>query len=132
LGLKKAMVVGSYDGLDEISISAPTQVSELRDGVVLTYDITPEQLGLTTVSLDEVQGGNAEENAAIIRDVLAGNRSAYRDVVLANAGACIYVSGRADSLPDGVRIAASTIDSGLAANKLQQWIATTGEVSHVS
>ncbi len=126
------MVVGSHDGLDEISISAPTQVSELRDGVVLTYDITPEQLGLSTVSLGEVQGGDAAENAAIIRGILAGNRSAYRDVVLANAGACIYVAGRADSLPEGVKIAAATIDSGLAANKLQQWIATTGEVSHVS
>ncbi len=132
LGLKKAMVVGSYDGLDEISISAPTQVSELRNGEVITYDITPEQLGLSTVPLGAVQGGDAQENAAIIRRILGGEKSPYRDVVLANAGACIYVAGRADSLPDGVKIAADTIDSGHAANKLQQWIATTGEVSHVS
>jgi anthranilate phosphoribosyltransferase len=132
LGLKKAMVVGSHDGLDEISISAPTQVSELRNGDVITYDITPEQLGLSTASLGEVQGGDAAVNAAIIRRVFAGEKSAYRDVVLANAGACIYVAGRADSLPEGVKLAAATIDSGLAANKLQQWIATTGEVSHVS
>ncbi|WP_027084945.1 anthranilate phosphoribosyltransferase [Cohnella panacarvi] len=132
LGLKRAMVVGSHDGLDEISISAPTQVSELRNGEVTTYDITPEQLGLTTLPLSEVQGGDATENAAIIRRVLSGERSAYRDVVLANAGACIYVSGRAQSLADGVRVAAETIDSGRAESKLQQWIATTGEVSHVS
>lgn len=132
LGLKKAMVVGSHDGLDEISISAPTQVSELRDGEVVTYDITPELLGLSTISLSEVQGGDAGENAEIIRRVLRGEKSAYREVVLANAGACIYVAGRADTLPDGVRIAAETIDSGHAANKLQQWIVTTGEVSHVS
>jgi len=132
LGLKKAMVVGSHDGLDEISISAPTQVSELRDGNVTTYDITPEQLGLSTVTLGEVQGGDAAENAAIIRRVLSGEKSPYRDVVLANAGACIYVAGRADSLQDGVQIAAATIDSGAAANKLQQWIAATGEVSYVS
>jgi anthranilate phosphoribosyltransferase len=132
LGLKKAMVVGSHDGLDEISISAPTQVSELKDGKVITYDITPELLGLSTVPLGAVQGGDAQENAEIIRRILDGERSPYRDVVLANAGACIYVAGRADTLPEGVTIAAKTIDSGLAANKLQQWIATTGEVSHVS
>ncbi|BBI33207.1 anthranilate phosphoribosyltransferase [Cohnella abietis] len=132
LGLQRAMVVGSYDGLDEISISAPTQVSELRNGEVITYDITPEQLGLSTISLGEVQGGDASENAKIIHRILNGEKSAYRDVVLANAGACIYVAGRADTLTEGVSLAAKTIDSGLAANKLQQWIATTGEVSHVS
>lgn len=132
LGLKRAMVVGSHDGLDEISISAPTQVSELRNGEVTTYDITPEQLGLTMLPLSAVQGGDASENAAIIRRVLAGEKSAYRDVVLANAGACIYVAGRAQSLADGVRVAAETIDSGRAESKLQQWIAATGEVSHVS
>jgi anthranilate phosphoribosyltransferase len=132
LGLKKAMVVGSHDGLDEISISAPTQVSELKDGKVITYDITPELLGLSTVPLGAVQGGDAQENAEIIRRILNGERSPYRDVVLVNAGACIYVAGRADTLPEGVTIAAKTIDSGLAANKLQHWIATTGEVSHVS
>jgi anthranilate phosphoribosyltransferase len=82
--------------------------------------------------LSAVQGGDAAANAAIIRRVLSGERSPYRDVVLANAGACIYVAGRAITLPDGVRIAAETIDSGQAANKLQQWIATTGEVSYVS
>ncbi|RED58695.1 MULTISPECIES: anthranilate phosphoribosyltransferase [Cohnella] len=132
LGLKRAMVVGSHDGLDEISISAPTQVSELRNGEVLTYDITPEEIGLSTVSLKAVQGGNAMENAHIIRRVLGGEKSAYRDIVLANAGACIYVAGRADSLKDGVAVAAETIASGHAADKLQQWIATTGELSHVS
>ncbi|REK66141.1 MULTISPECIES: anthranilate phosphoribosyltransferase [Cohnella] len=130
LGLRRALVVGSYDGLDEISISAPTQVSELRDGKVSTYDITPEQLGLRTVPLSEVKGGDARENAAIIRRVLAGERSAYRDVVLLNAGACIYVAGRAATLAEGVRTAAETIDSGKALDKLQQWIATTKEVSH--
>ncbi|WP_186438197.1 anthranilate phosphoribosyltransferase [Cohnella terricola] len=132
LGLKKAMVVGSHDGLDEISISAPTQVSELQNGEVITYDVTPEELGLATVSLKAVQGGNAVENAHIIRRVLGGEKSAYRDVVLANAGACIYVAGRAASLADGVKAAAATIDSGLAEDKLLQWIATTGELSHVS
>ncbi|MFC5699898.1 anthranilate phosphoribosyltransferase [Cohnella faecalis] len=132
LGLKRAMVVGSHDGLDEISISAPTQVSEMRNGVVTTYNITPEELGLASVKLGEVTGGDAAENSQIIRRILGGERSAYRDVVLANAGACIYVSGRAESLQDGVRVAAQTIDDGLALNKLNEWIAMTGEVSHVS
>ncbi|MBW5446630.1 anthranilate phosphoribosyltransferase [Cohnella sp. CFH 77786] len=132
LGLKRAMVVGSHDGLDEISLSAPTQVSELIDGDVRTYDITPEELGLATMPLNAVQGGDASANAVIIRRVLGGERSAYRDVVLANAGACIYVAGRAATLREGVELAAETIDSGKAERKLRQWIATTGELSHVS
>ncbi|MBB6635379.1 anthranilate phosphoribosyltransferase [Cohnella thailandensis] len=132
LGLKRALVVGSHDGLDEISISAPTRISELKDGVVSTYDIAPEDLGLTTLPLGEVKGGNAAENAAIIHRVLGGERSAYRDIVLANAGACLYVADRAGSLREGVELAAGTIDSGKALDKLKQWIATTGEMSHVS
>jgi anthranilate phosphoribosyltransferase len=132
LGIKRAMVVGSHEGLDEISVSAPTQVTELKDGEVRTYDVTPEALGLETVPLDRVRGGDAATNAAIVRRVLAGERSAYRDIVLANAGACIYVSGRADSLAEGVRTAAEMIDSGKAMAKLDEWIAATREVSHVS
>lgn len=132
LGLKRAMVVGSHDGLDEISISAPTRISELRNGDVMTYDITPEEIGLKTVPLGEVQGGDAAVNAAIIRRVFAGERSAYREIVLANAGACIYVADRAASLAEGVQTAARMIDSGAAMDKLNEWIATTGEVSHVS
>lgn len=132
LGLRRAMVVGSYDGLDEISLSAPTQVSELIGDEVKTYDITPEDLGLSPVSLDEVQGGDAATNADIIRRIFGGERGAYRDLVLANAGACIYVAGRANSLREGVGIAAEMIDSGKAEQKLRQWIAATGELSHVS
>jgi anthranilate phosphoribosyltransferase len=132
LGLKRAIVVGSYDGLDEISLSAPTRVSELNNGEVRTYDITPEDLGLKSVPLEAVKGGDAAENAKIIRRVLDGEKSAYRDMVLASAGACIYVSDLADSLKEGVRIAAEIIDSGKAAQKLRQWIAVSGELSHVS
>lgn len=132
LGLKRAMVVGSHDGLDEISLSAPTRISELKNGTVTTYDITPEDLGLRTVSLGEVQGGDAAVNAAIIRRVFSGERSAYRDIVLANAGACIYVADRAPTLADGVKEAARMIDTGAAMDKLNQWIRATGEVSYVS
>ncbi|GIQ61761.1 anthranilate phosphoribosyltransferase [Paenibacillus cisolokensis] len=133
LGLKRAMVVSSHDGLDEISISAPTQISELRDGQLRTYDLTPEQLGLRTYPLGEVLGGDAAVNAAIIRSVFAGEqKGAYRDIVLANAGACIYVGDAADTLREGVERAKEVIDSGLASAKLQQLIETTGEVAHVS
>jgi anthranilate phosphoribosyltransferase len=133
LGLKRAMVVSSHDGLDEISISAPTQVSELEGGTVRTYDITPEELGLSRHPLSEVIGGDAAENAAIIRRIFAGEeRGAYRDIVLANAGACIYVGGAASTLREGVEEAAEMIDSGRAQAKLAQLIETTGELAHVS
>jgi anthranilate phosphoribosyltransferase len=133
LGLKRAMVVSSHDGLDEISISAPTQVSQLDGGTVRTYDITPEELGLSQHPLSAVIGGDAAENAAIIRRIFAGEeRGAYRDIVLANAGACIFVGGAALTLREGVETAAEMIDSGRAQAKLAQLIETTGELAHVS
>lgn len=132
LGLKRAMVVTSHDGLDEISISAPTRVSELRGGVIRTYDIHPHDLGLSIHPMQSILGGDAEENASIINGVLQGERNAYRDIVLANAGACIYVSGLAESLAEGVGKAAQAIDSGAAQAKLEQLIHMTEELSYVS
>jgi len=133
LGLKRAMVVSSHDGLDEISISAPTQISELLNGEVRTYDVTPQELGLSTRSLSEVIGGDAAVNAGIIQRIFAGEeKGAYRDIVLANAGACIYVGEGAPTLREGVELAAAMIDSGQAAAKLAKLIETTGEVAHVS
>lgn len=132
LGLERAMVVSSHDGLDEISISAPTQVSELKDGVIRTFDIAPEELGLQSYPLSEVMGGDPATNASLIRRVFQGEQGGYRDIVLANAGACIYVSGRAATLQEGVHRAAQAIDSGRALSKLEQLIHFTGELSHVS
>lgn len=133
LGIVRALVVSSDDGLDEISISAPTKVSELKDGSVTTYSITPEDLGLTRYPLQELYGGEPAVNAQIITDIFAGKRKdGYREIVLANAGACIYLGGFADSHREGVQIAAAMIDSGKAAQKLTQLIAKTGEVTHVS
>ncbi|MEO3945196.1 anthranilate phosphoribosyltransferase [Gorillibacterium sp. CAU 1737] len=132
LGVTRGLVVGSYDGLDEISVSAPTKVTELREGRVFTTEISPEDLGLSTHRLTDLTGGDAEENAAIIRSVLDGELSARRDVVLANAGACFYVAGRAESLRGGVELAAAIIDSGRASAKLAELVACTREVSHVS
>ncbi|SFF05237.1 anthranilate phosphoribosyltransferase [Paenibacillus catalpae] len=133
LGVKRAMVVSSVDGLDEISISAPTQISELRNGEVITYELTPEELGLSRYPISEVIGGDPATNASLIRSIFSGEqRGAYRDIVLANAGACIYVGGYADSLREGVAIAAEMIDSGKANQQLQKLIQTTGELTHVS
>ena len=132
LGLKRAMVVSSYDGLDEISISAPTRVTELRQGELSSYDIDPEYLGLRTHSLKDVMGGDAETNAMIIRNILQGEQGAYRDIVLANAGACIYVSGQTSTIQEGVKLAGELIDSGRALDKLEQLIKTTGEMAYVS
>jgi anthranilate phosphoribosyltransferase len=133
LGLKRAMVVSSHDGLDEISISAPTQISELSNGTVRTYDVTPEELGLSRWSIADVMGGEPDVNAALIRAIFSGEqRGAYRDIVLANAGACIYVGGKANSLREGAAIAAQVIDSGEAQQKLVSLIHTTGELANVS
>jgi anthranilate phosphoribosyltransferase len=132
LGLKRALVVSSQDGLDEISISAATKITELKDGQITTYEITPEQLGLRTYPMDAVAGGDADVNADIIQRVLNGEKGAYRDIVLANAGACFYISDRCTTLQEGVKMAASVIDSGQASEKLQRLIKFTGEISHVS
>ncbi|MCQ4085792.1 anthranilate phosphoribosyltransferase [Saccharibacillus sp. JS10] len=132
LGVKRAMVVAGLDGLDEISVSGPTRVSELRNGIVHTYEITPEQLGLERHPLLGILGGDAADNARIVQDVLSGERGAKRDIVLANAGACIYTAGAAQDLAEGVRKAAEIVDSGLALDKLQQLIRTTEEYGYVS
>lgn len=133
LGLTRALVVSSDDGLDEISISAPTKVSELKDGVVNTYHITPEELGLNRHPLAQILGGEPAENATIIKEIFNGQRmDGYRDIVLANAGACIYIGGLAETHREGVQIAAQMIDSGKAAQKLHQLIEKTGELNYVS
>lgn len=133
LGLKRAMIVSSHDGLDEISLSAPSQISELKEGAIRTYDITPEELGLGRCSLNDVMGGDAAENASIIHRVFSGKeRGAYRDIIAANAGACIYVGGAASSLVEGVQRAQMIMEQGAAQRKLEQLIRTTGELAHVS
>jgi anthranilate phosphoribosyltransferase len=132
LGLKRAMVVASNDGLDEISISAPTRVTELNNNDIRTYEITPDELGLRATSIRDVVGGDGKANAEIIHSIFTGTKGAYRDIVLANAGACFYVMGRCSTLQEGIKIAAHTIDSGQANEKLQQLIAFTGDISHVS
>lgn len=132
LGLKHALVVGSHDGLDEISISAPTRVSELKDGEIRTYDITPEEFGIPLRPLSEIVGGDPAHNAALVREVLSGEKSAYRDIVLINAAASLYAADRCASISEGVQLATQAIDSGQASAKLEELIEFTGVVSRVS
>ena len=119
LGLHRALVVHGDDGLDEITISGPTRVGEVREGRVRTYEVTPEEFGLVRASLDQISGGDATENAALIRGVLEGKKSARRDVVLLNAAAALVAAGRADHLRDAVPMAAQSIDSGAGQEKLR-------------
>lgn len=118
LGLHRALVVHGLDGLDEITITGPTRIAEARDGVVRTYEVTPEEFGMNRATLDEIAGGDAAENAAIIRGVLGGKKSAHRDVVLLNAAAALVAAGRTDHLAAAISIGADSIDSGAAAAKL--------------
>lgn len=123
LGVVRGMVVYGEDKLDEISMSAPTFVCEIRDGWFQSYEITPEQFGYTRCDKSELTGGSPEENAAITRAILNGEeRGAKRCAVCLNAGAAIYIAGKASSMEEGVRMAERIIDEGLAAKKLEQFI----------
>ena len=119
LGLRRALVVHGSDGLDEITITGPTRVAEVRDGQVRSYEVTPEEFGLSRAPIQAISGGNAAENAAIIQAVLSGRRSACRDVVLLNAAAALVASSRAHDLPEAMPLAESSIDSGSAKAKLE-------------
>lgn len=123
LGVVRGMVVYGQDKLDEISMSAPTSVCEIREGWFQSYEITPEQFGYTRCSKEELTGGTPEENAEITRAILRGEeRGAKRCAVCLNAGAAIYIAGKAQSMEEGVRMAEKIIDDGNAMKKLEQFI----------
>jgi len=125
LGTVRAMVVHGMEGLDEISLCGPTKISELRDGQIRNYTLTPEEVGLKRCRLEEIQGGNPEQCADALRAVLRGEKGAKRDVVLLNGGAALYVSGAAGSVAEGIRLAAQSIDSGKAQAKLELLVRMT-------
>jgi anthranilate phosphoribosyltransferase len=126
LGVSRALVVyGS--GLDEITVTGETCVTELDGDRITNYTVTPEQFGFARAAPADLLGGDPEENARIVRNVLAGKKGAARDIVLMNAGAAIYVGGRAATLAEGIRLAADSIDSGRAAQKLDALVAATRE-----
>ena len=123
LDVKRALVVSGRDHMDEITLSTKTVVSELKDGTVETYEIAPEDFGFKTVDLAELQGGTAAENAEITRAILSGEeRGAKREIVLLNAGAALYIGGKAESIADGIILAKEAIDSGKAAEVLENLV----------
>ncbi len=122
LGVKRGMVVYGQDKLDEISLSAPTTVCEIKDGWYKVYTITPEDFGLTRCEKKDLVGGTPEENAKITRKILAGEKGPKRDAVLMNAGASLYIGGKAASFAEGIKLAAEIIDSGKATETLNKFI----------
>ena len=122
LGCRHALVVHGEDGLDEITITGKTQVSELKDGLITSYSVSPEDFGLSRASLDSLKGGSASENAALLRRILAGAPGPQRDVVIMNAGAVLLAGDRVATLGEGVALAKEVIDGGHALAKLEQLI----------
>lgn len=122
LGVKRGMVVYGTDKLDEISLSSPTKVCEIKDGWFKSYTITPEDFGLTRCKKEDLVGGTPAENAEITRKILMGEKGAKRDAVLMNAGAALYIGGKADSMADGIKLAEKLIDSGKALETLGRLI----------
>lgn len=127
LGVKNAMVVYGQDKMDEISMAAPTTVCEVKDGVFNSYTITPEQFGFNRCERADLAGGTPQENAAITRAILNGEKGPKRDAVLMNAGAALYVAGKSTSLADGIKLASEMIDSGKAKQKLDEFVRCSNE-----
>lgn len=125
LGLHRALVVHGSDGLDEITVTGPTRIAELRNGTVRTYEVEPEQFGLKRATMADILGGDVNENAAMIRAILDGEHSSRRDVVLLNASAALVAAGRADSIRDAMPMAVESIDVGAAREKLQALVSFT-------
>jgi len=128
LGFKKAMIVYGMDKLDEASVSAPTSICEVSDGVYERYVITSEQFGLGLYHKKDVSGGTPDENANITLSILSGEeRGARRDIVLLNSGIALYACERAETIEEGVRLAEKSIDSGSALAKLKEFVRVSHE-----
>jgi anthranilate phosphoribosyltransferase len=125
LGLKRALVVHGSDGLDEITISGPTRIAEVRDGAVRSYTVKPEDFGISSAPIASLNGGDASTNAEIIKSILHGNRSPKRDVILLNSAAALVAAGRANSISEALPIATESLDSSAALEKLQALVLFT-------
>ena len=125
LGSKHVMVVHSEDGLDELSVSAPTHVAELKDGKITEYTVEPDQFGMQLTDLDSLRIGSSEESLTLVKAALSGEHQGATDIVALNAGAAIYVSGQALSLANGVEMARDAIAAGLATERLNEFCAFT-------
>ena len=126
LGTKRALVVHG-SGMDEISNAGETKIAELNNGKITKYTLTPEKLGVKRALIKEIAGGTPEENARDIVEVLKGKKGAKRDIIIINAGAALLVGGKVDSLASGIKMAAQSIDSGDALNKLKDFVKVAGE-----
>jgi anthranilate phosphoribosyltransferase len=132
LGTEKALVVHGRDGLDEITVTGPTFIAEVSNGVVTEYELSPERFDLPRHAPDGLLGGDAHLNARVLRDVLSGEeQGAARDVVLLNAGAAIYISGHATTIEEGVRLAEESIASGAAREALEGFVRATRRLAGV-
>ncbi|MCB0311604.1 MAG: anthranilate phosphoribosyltransferase, partial [Bdellovibrionales bacterium] len=128
LGSKRAMVVSGYGGLDELTITGLTHISELSNEEVRTYDIDPRSLGLRTASVLDLQGGNAQENADILKGILEGAvKDVRRDMILLNSAAALLIGEAVDSMPEGIELASNILDTGRAAEKLRLLIKISQE-----
>ncbi|HEX4410586.1 MAG TPA: anthranilate phosphoribosyltransferase [Xanthobacteraceae bacterium] len=127
LGCENAWVVHGSDGLDEITTSGPTSVTSLEAGIVRSFEISPEEVGLERVKPEALRGGDAATNAKAIEDVLEGKKNPFRDVAIFNAAAALVVSGKAKNLKDGVELAAHSIDSGEAEGRLERLIVVSND-----
>jgi anthranilate phosphoribosyltransferase len=129
LGTRHALLVTGEDGVDELSISAPTRVVEVIPGGVRRYTLEPEQVGLARAPADAIPGGDPQLNAEVVRRIFAGEPGTPRDLAVLNAGAAIYAGGRAQSLADGVVAAQQAIDSGAAAQKLERFVRRSSDLA---
>jgi anthranilate phosphoribosyltransferase len=129
LGARKALVVSSIDGLDELSTAAATRVVEVDGGALRTYEVTPEDVGLVRSVYEDVAGGPPAANATTVRRIFAGESGPPRDLAVLNAGAAIYAAGRADGLESGVRAAEAAVDSGAAAQALDRLVELTAKLA---
>ena len=125
LGSDRVWVVHGSDGLDELTTTGPTFIAELKDGAVTTFEVTPGDAGLPEAAPEDLAGGEADENAKAIADVLSGQAGAFRDIVILNAAAALVVTGKADGLSQGAKMAAEAIDSGAARKALDDLVAIT-------
>jgi anthranilate phosphoribosyltransferase len=125
LGLERAWVVHGCDGMDEITTTGPTFVAELKEGSVSRFEVTPEEAGLSLAAPEDLLGGEAEKNAAMMRALLGGESGPLRDIVLLNSAAALVIAGRAEDLATGVELAARAIDEGRSLATLEKLVAIT-------
>ena len=127
LGVKRGMVVYGEDKLDEISLSAPTLVCEIRGGWTKSYTITPEDFGMERCAKEDLKGGDPKENAQIVRRIFEGEKGHKRNAALLNAGAALYLNDKASNMEEGVKVAAALVDSGKAMETLEKLVKVSNE-----